>query len=157
MAVKLGLTNENFKWIAQQIDKNCEPEMVMAFSRVECKREPFDADGFPAILYERHVAYRNIEPKSRAVSLAKQFPLLIARSGYGKGGYGSYAQQRIKFSQAFKIDQNMAMEACSWGPFQELGENWEQYGFNNVGEFVDTMKNGLYGACDIFIDRKSVV
>ncbi len=32
------------------------------------------------------------------------------------------------------------MEGCSWGAFQELGENWEGLGFTSVGEFVDFMK-----------------
>lgn len=149
MAIKLGLTNENFKWIADEI--GCEPEMVIAVSKVECKREPFDGDGFPAILFEKHVFYRNLEPQSLAVEYARKYPDICGRRGYGRGRYGSYDEQRIRFSKAFKLNNQAAMEGCSWGPFQELGENWEGLGFKNVGEMIDTMKNGLYGASVVFI------
>lgn len=149
--IKLGLTNENYKWIAEKIHKDCEPEMVIAFSRVECRREPFDKDGFPAILYERHVFFRNVKNRVNRTAWTKQYSTLCYPSGYGRGGYGSFASQRVKLSKAMSLDKEAAMEACSWGPFQELGENWEDYGFSSIGEFVDTMKNGLYGASDIFI------
>lgn len=145
---KFDLTHSNYKWIAFEL--GCEPEMVMSFNWTECKREPFDKDGFPAILYERHVFYRNL-PLSLAKTYASKYPDICSPKGYGRGGYGTYAIQRIKFSKAFYLNKDAAMEACSWGPFQELGENWEQYNFKNVGEFVDTMKDGLYGPCLIFI------
>lgn len=154
MAVKLGLTLGNFKWIAKQIHPDLEPEMIIAFSKVECKREPFDKDGFPAILYERHVFYRNVvdhHGRAQAKKWAADFPNICYRTGYGKGGYGSYAGQRKKFSAAFALCPNCSMEACSWGPFQELGENWESCGFENVGQMIDTMKDGLYGASLVFI------
>lgn len=151
---KLNLSRGNFKWIAKQLHPDLEPEMIMAFSKVECKREPFDSDGFPAILYERHVFYRNVvdhHGRRQAKEWAEKYPTICASKGYGRGGYGSYAGQRKKFSKAFALCNDCAMEACSWGPFQELGENWEDYGFQNVGKFVDTMKDGLYGACIVFI------
>lgn len=154
---KLSLTNQNYKWIAQQIHPQCEPELVIGFAKTECKRDPFDPDGFPAILYERHVVYRNITPRSIAKQLASEFPSLIYSSGYGPGGYGSYASQRVKLSKTMNLlvsrglTNEAALEGCSWGAFQELGENWANYGFSNVGDFVDTMKNGLYGQSVIFI------
>lgn len=148
MSIKLGLTNANFKWIAQQL--NCSPEMVISVSKVECKREPFDADGFPAILFERHIFYRKA-PVSKRAEWAKAYPQICNPKTTPKGGYGSYAAQRVKFSQAFALDRDAAMKACSWGPFQELGANYADYGFETVGEFVDTMKDGLGGAVDIFI------
>lgn len=149
MPVKLALTNENYKWIADEL--GCEPEMVIAVSKVECKREPFDEDGFPAILFEKHVFYRNLEPHSLAIQYTRDYPSICGRTGYGKGRYGTYDEQRVRFSKAFALNKQAAMEGCSWGPFQELGENWEELGFKDVGEFVDTMKNGLFGACIIFI------
>jgi hypothetical protein len=148
MAINLGLKDPHFKWIAERI--NCEPEMVISFSKVECKRPPFDADGFPAILFERHIFYRNL-PREMRAQVARDHPDLCAPKGYGPGGYGTYAQQRGKFNRAFAIHPDAAMEACSWGAFQELGENWHDYGFARVGDFVDAMKNGLRGQCEIFI------
>lgn len=152
--IKLALTNENYLFIAQQFSPKCEPEMVMAFNWTECKREPFDKDGFPAMLYERHIVYANIKDRSLARRLAQQYPSLFYPTGYGPGGYGSYADQRVKLSKAIQLlgdEKDAAFEGCSLGPYQELAENWEDYGFENVGQFVDTMKNGLWGACDIFV------
>lgn len=144
----LKLSNGNFKWIAEEI--GCEPEMVMAVTAVECKREPFDSDGFPAILFERHIFYRKA-PAHKRDEWARQYPRICNRYPTPPGGYGSYSAQRGFFSQAFALDRDAAMKACSWGPFQEMGMNYADYGFDTVGEFVDTMKDGLGGACEIFI------
>lgn len=152
MAQKLNLSESNFKWAAQQL--GCEPEMVIGVSFVECKRKPFDADGFPAILYERHVFYRNaVKHHGRQVAneWMRIHPQLCNVSPTPKGGYGSYSAQRGKFNRAWKLCPDCAMEACSWGPFQELGENWEGLGFKSVGEFVDVMKSGVEGALFIFV------
>jgi hypothetical protein len=43
------------------------------------------------------------------------------------------------------------MMACSWGAFQELGENYDDCGFASVGAFVDRMKSGLPGQLEIFV------
>lgn len=144
----LGLTNENFKWLAQQL--GCDPEMVMSVAKTECKRDPFDADGFPAILFERHIFYRNA-PRDKRDQWHMLYPTICNPQATPAGGYGSYDDQRAKFDQAFGLNPDAAMEACSWGPFQELGANFRDYDFATVGEFVDTMKDGLGGACEIFV------
>lgn len=146
----LGLTVQNFKWVAAQLSPSVDPEMVMAVSQVECKREPFYPDGFPAILFERHVFWRNA-PKDKREEWHKAYPHICSKTATPKGGYGSYAAQRTKFNTAFNLDKDAAMKACSWGAFQELGENYKDYGFKSVGKFVDQMKNGLFGQADIFI------
>lgn len=142
--VELG----HFKTVANLL--GCRPEVIMAIYAVETPREPFDSSGFPSILYERHVFYRNA-PKAMRSKWMSEYPTLCNSATTTKGGYGSYAMQRSKFSRAFTLDKRAAMMACSWGAFQELGENYEGLGFDTVDEFVDQMKSGIEGQLDILV------
>ena len=151
--MKTALTTEDFIKAAKLL--NCEPAAIAAVARVESgKYGCFYADGFPIILFERHKFYKNL-PASLKAQVRADHPELCGPSPYGRGEYGTVAQQRVKFSQAFRIDEEAAMMACSWGAFQELGENYDDYGFKAVGEFVDVMKSGADGQLSIFL--KSII
>lgn len=139
---------EQFKRLATEL--RCEPEALMAVSQVEAPRGGFYEDGFPTILFERHKFYKNARRDKRD-EWQRLYPAICNHSATPRGGYGSVAGQRVKFSQAFALDPDAAMMACSWGAFQELGENYDDYGFANVGEFVDMMKSGIDGQLDIFV------
>lgn len=148
MTVALNIPLPLAKWAGEQLE--CEPEMVLAFSRVECKRSPTYPDGFPAILFERHIFWKNA-PKDKRQTWYIQNPRLCNPKGVGPKNYGTYADQRTFFNDASELDAETAMEACSWGAFQELGENYQKFGFHTVGEFVDVMKRGIEGQLLLFI------
>ena len=101
-------------------------------------RGPFDAQGRPSILYERHIFSR----LTRHI-YDKTHPEISARTGYGAAGYGSYASQYGKLDIAYKLDPDAAYEAVSWGAFQILGENYKQAGFDDINALVMAMRRSV--------------
>ncbi len=145
---KLTLDNSDFYQAAKQL--KVEPAAIKAVALVESAGSGFYDDGFPMILFERHKFYKNAPVKKRDEWM-EQYPEICNSTVTPKGGYGDKLAQRIKFNMAFGLDKNAAMKACSWGMFQEMGENFANYDFANVGKFVDVMKSGAPGHLDIFV------
>ena len=121
----------------------CEVAAIKAVAEAETKDKPFYSDGFPVILFERHIFRKKTNGR-----FSKTHPHLSGPAGgYGKAG----ANQRRKFSEAFALDADAAMQSCSWGRFQIMGFNYAICGFKNVGAFVDAMKESEQGQLDAFV------
>jgi hypothetical protein len=148
MSKALVLTDLHYCRTAAEL--GCEPEFLKAVATEESHGAAFDADEFPTILFERHKFYKNADRTQRD-GWSHKYPTICNPARTPKGGYGPKADQRKKFTIAFKLDPDAAMMACSWGAFQELGENYDDYGFHSVGEFVDLMKSGVDGQLEIFV------
>lgn len=127
-----------------------EVAAIKAVHFVESKGAAFFADGFPSILFERHKFWKHAD-KSKRAEWRERFPSICNPKATPRDGYGTHHEQRIKFNQAFELDKNAAMMACSWGAFQELGENFEDLGFETVGAFVDKMKESEMAQLEIFV------
>lgn len=145
--MKLTLTDEDYVRAAH--DLGCDPAMIRAVAEVESSGSGFTGTA-PTILFERHVFYRNA-PKDKRVQWAKDHPELCASRPYAKGGYGPKNKQYEKLREAAKLDYNAALMACSWGTFQELGENYKELGFASVRDFVEAMRQGADRHLDIFV------
>jgi hypothetical protein len=148
MAARHALTDQDFVIAAGKL--RCEAAAINAVADVESRGSGFYADGFPTILFERHKFYKHADRSQRDI-WARQHPEICNRNATPRGQYGSKDHQRVKFNLAFSLDPEAAMMACSWGAFQELGENYDDYDFASVGEFVDLMKSGIDGQLDIFV------
>lgn len=142
------LTQNDFCLAAAKL--GCDVAAILAVAEVESHGSGFYDDGFPAILLERHKFYRHADKQKRD-AWATEFPQICNPHATPRGGYGTSREQRIKFNQAFALDPDAAMMACSWGIFQELGENYAAVGFQTVGQFVDAMKSGAPAHLQIFI------
>jgi hypothetical protein len=118
-----ALTDADFDRVAADLDVS--PRIIRAVRKVEAPRGPFDDDGRPSILFERHVFARNTQPKGR---FNASHPLLCGPP-YGPGGYGKFSSQYAKLAQAAALDPEAAFRACSWGAFQVLGENATALGY----------------------------
>lgn len=147
MSLKRSLTLYDYADLARSLE--VEPEALIAVANVESKGSGFDDEGFPTILFERHKFYKHANRSKRA-EWYRTRPEICNPKVTPRGGYGSKADQRRKLSAAFRLDPDAAMMACSWGAFQELGENYDDYDFASVGAFVDRMKSGIDGQLDIF-------
>jgi hypothetical protein len=142
------LTDADYCRAAKKL--NCSVASVKAVREVESRGAGFFKDGFPVILFERHKFWKNADRTKRQQWFADH-AAICNPAATPRGGYGNFADQREKFNLAFSLDPDAAMMACSWGMFQELGENYDDYGFRTVGEFVDMMKSGEAGQLEIFI------
>lgn len=122
--------------VAAAQDLGVEVAALRAIAEVEARGEGFDARGRPKIVYERHVFARNTVPKNR---FDAAHPDISARTGYGRGNYGTLSSQWVKLARAYPLDGDAALKACSWGTFQILGENHRACGFADVRSYVAEM------------------
>lgn len=109
----------------------CDVPAIKAVATVECARDAFDALGRPTILYERHLFHRLTNGQ-----YDKQAPDISNREA---GGYGKFSEQYPKLARAYDFDRDDALQACSWGMFQILGENHQAAGFGSVVDYVRAM------------------
>lgn len=119
---------------------------IKGVRKVEAPRGPYDDQGRPSILYERHVASRNTEPKGRFNDDA---PALFG-GPYGPGGYGAYSAQYDKLAAACAYDPEAAFRACSWGAFQVLGENAVNLGYASAFDMALSLVEGEGAHLDTF-------
>lgn len=104
----------------------CDPAVIRGIRRVEAPRGPFDENGRPSILYEKHVFSRNSGHRFDA-----SHPTLSAPN-WQPGTYGPFSAQYGKLADACALDPDAAFKACSWGAFQVLGENAEAMGYSSA-------------------------
>lgn len=127
---KPKLTDEDFCRAAKRI--RCDVASVKAVAEVESRGSGFYANGFPTILFERHV-FR----KYTNSIYNRSHPHLSGPAGnYGKAGQN----QRNKFNEAYALNPTAAIKACSWGKFQVMGFNWKVAGFSSVVDFFEAMQ-----------------
>lgn len=132
------LTPSDFIEVAQVV--GCDPETLMAIATVESRGAGFDSQGRVKILFERHWFRRFTNGKFDSnPSLSNRTP----------GGYTS--NEYARFSQAFALNPEAAMKACSWGQFQIMGFNHALCGFDTVNAFVDAMKVSARSQLDILV------
>lgn len=139
--MKPRLTETDFIRAAERL--RCEVPAIKAVAQVESRGAGFYGDGFPVILFERHIFRRETKGK-----YTRTHPHLSGPAGnYGPAG----KNQRVKFSQAFALDADAAMKSCSWGKFQIMGFNHKICGFATVDAFVDAMKQDEGKHLDAFV------
>ncbi len=95
---------------------NIDPKLIWAIIR---KESPISAGFYPSrrpvILYERHIFAQLTGDKYTASN-----PLI---SGPPYKDYGSYDDQYTRLISAMALDKEFALQSCSWGVGQVLGEN----------------------------------
>jgi hypothetical protein len=128
-----ALTEADFDAAAAAL--GVSPNHIRAVREVEVRESPFDPDGRPTILYERHVFTRNCNPKGKFNASNPA----ISGAAYGKGGYGAKSAQYGKLLDAMACDPEAALRACSWGAFQVLGENAVGIGYVSTLEMVTAL------------------
>lgn len=134
--------------------------MLKAFAEVESGgRSSFwrlnKSDGafIPAILYERHYFSDKSHHKYDATH-----PDISWLTGYRKRTllgqddkkmpdgiveatdiYSDYSSSYLRLINAYRLDPDAALMACSWGKFQIMGANFALCGQSDVVKFVDMM------------------
>jgi N-acetylmuramidase len=84
----------------------------------------------PQILYERHIFHRLTHGKYDDGNISDSTP-----GGYGSSG----AHQYDRLALAIAKDRTAALQSCSWGIGQIMGENYALAGFADVEEMVAAM------------------
>ena len=140
-----ALTDADFAGVAA--DLGVSQNIIRAVRKVEAPRGPFDDQGRPSILYERHVFTRNTVPKGRFTTADP----LLSGPPFGPGGYGPFASQYAKLAAACALDPDAAFKACSWGAFQVLGENAEALGYRSAFDMALALTASERAHLDSFV------
>ena len=140
----------------------CEPGLVYAIAKQESSHSSFieiDGEKIPSILYERHhfrklVRNEALEsthsdiygtPYRRAkklkdgsyIDIKTQEKIQLADT-YGPSGRFQYE----RLIRAYRLNEDAALQAASWGKFQIMGFNYNVAGYNTVKEFTHAMSKG---------------
>lgn len=151
------LKNADLVSAAQRLDLPLAS--VYAVNEVESNGKGFFANGKPAILFERHIMYRQLctprhpgddvaELKRHAGELAAQYPAIISPSA---GGYTGGTAEYQRLATARLIDDTAALESASWGAFQIMGFHWKRLGYASVQEFAAAMAASESQQFDAFV------
>jgi N-acetylmuramidase/Putative peptidoglycan binding domain len=123
-----ALSSDGLGAVSQKLGVHA-PELwtVLAFETSGCGYLP---DLRPQILYERHIFHRLTQGEYDDGDISDPMP----------GGYGAYgAHQYDRLAVAVAKDRAAALQSCSWGIGQIMGENYAQAGFADVEQMVAAM------------------
>lgn len=123
------ITDSDYQAAARSL--GCEEAAIRAIAKVESPRGPFEDDGEPSILFERHIFHRLTGGRFDSVA-----PDL---SNSKRGGYGKYSEQHPKLQRAVALDRDAALQSASWGQFQIMGFNYRQAGHATLQSFINAM------------------
>lgn len=121
---KRWLTQADIQRAAETL--GCEVAAIQAVIEVESPRGGYLPDGRLAILFERHVFWRQLAAAGIDPStLNASADILSQQRGGYVGGVGEYT----RLARASAYDGAAAYEACSWGRFQLMGYHAEALGY----------------------------
>lgn len=122
------LSDLNYREAAQRL--NCKVAYIMAFAEVEANGAGFEGDR-PKILFEPHRFSRLTKHRFDATNPKVSYPAWNPRA-YPRRIDDRYAQ----LLEAIGLDPWAGFQACSYGKFQILGENFQLCGFDTPWAFA---------------------
>lgn len=123
-----------YQEVASQL--NCEVAAIKAVARVESAGRGFTTGNRLMCLFEGHVFYEKTGGK-----FAKSNPTLCYPKWVTKYYKSSYDDEYVeRFSAAFRLDADAAMQSCSWGAFQIMGFHYKMLDFDSPGSMIDYLK-----------------
>jgi hypothetical protein len=102
------------------------PAVIRAVRRVEAPRGPFDNEGRPTALFEKHIF-----GKQTGYKYNRSYPDLSS-TRWMPGTYGAASNQWNRLALACALDPKAAFEATSFGAFQVLGTNAVELGYKSA-------------------------
>lgn len=143
------LKDQDYKDAAKRLNV---PELIIrTFGAVEGLGCGFLDDGRPKILYERHRMYFYLKQKygeDYAKQQAVKTPNIVNTL---TGGYVGNSGEYARLEQAKQIDLECALQSCSWGQFQIMGENFKALGYSSIQDFVQQQYDSESKQLDAFL------
>ncbi len=126
-----------------------EVASVLAVNEVESRGAGFIKQGYPVILFERHVFWRQLVAHDvDPVPLSKKYPGIVNQD---RGGYAGGASEYTRLGVAKQINAAAAFEATSWGAFQIMGYHWDLLGYHSVQAMVTASQQSEGAHLDMFV------
>lgn len=122
---------------------------LQAVQEVEARSHGFLPDGRPALLFERHIKYRQLKSYGLdADRLAQKYPDLVNKSA---GGYQGGSREHYRLNLAKQIHSTAAIESASWGLFQIMGFLWQTLDYTSAADFEKQMSESEQMQLDAFV------
>ncbi len=115
-----------------------EPATIKAVAEVESSGEGFLASGFPKILFEPHIFWKELLKRNISPALILGNSDILYQK-WGSKPYGRNSEQPSRLERAIAINKDAALSSASWGKFQIMGFNYELAGFATLDAFVAAM------------------
>lgn len=123
-----------------------DPAALMAVVMVESGGTLFakvDGEDTPLIRWEGHYFYRLLKGADRDLAVRKGLASKNAQAV--KNPRSQQARWDNLLNPAIMIDQDAAIQSCSWGCGQVMGEHWKWLGYDSPINLVREAKNGMEG------------
>ena len=142
--------------IGEAADKaGIERAALLALVEVEASGKPFEEDGrTPALLYERHIAWRMAAAVSKALQSAFALAGLAIPKWSRSTQYkdqGTSAKRLALIAKARAINEEVANRSASWGLGQTMGFLYKELGFASACDMVEHMTGNIAGQVDCLI------
>ena len=131
------LTEQQIKDAAK--NANIEYAALKAVIEVEARSSGFFSTGEPAILFERHVFWRQL---GAIRWFAMRLKIMVARPRFcnpQSGSYGLFSEQHDKLRIAASYNRDAALQSASWGIGQVMGYHWQALGYPSLQQFINDM------------------
>lgn len=129
-------------YVAAATELGCEVAVLQAVAEVEAAGSGFDRQGRLKLRFEGHIFRRQTQGRYDRTYPAISYP--YKQHAAKEHGYEA-------FNEAMSVNEDAAMESCSWGKFQIMGYHYEMLGFESVGAFVDFLKEGEANQLECFV------
>lgn len=122
---------------------------VLAVNEVESAGSGFVKPGAPAILFERHIFWRQLRNHDiDPWPLSKKYPGIVSQA---RGGYAGGLSEYTRLSVARQICEPAAYESTSWGAFQIMGFHWKLLGYSSVQDMVEDASRSEGAQLQMFV------
>lgn len=131
------LTQGDIEHAAKLLD--IDVALMQALAEKESGRSGFFPSGKPAILFERHIMYRQLRQHGlNADEYMAKYPDLVNTA---TGGYKGGEAEHSRLEAAKLIHRESAIESASWGRFQILGVHYKNLGYLSADEWERRMSH----------------
>lgn len=117
-----------------------EEAAIKAVTKVESKGNGFLSNGYPKILFEGHIFWKQLESIGLDAKKLEKGNEDILYPKWTKKFYKGGLAEYDRLERAKKINEGAALKSASYGAFQIMGFHHTIAGFATVQEFVEAQK-----------------
>lgn len=132
------ITENDYKKVAEYLD--CDVASVKAIKEVESGKSPFLDSGYPTMLFEAHIFYKELG-EITARKLQPLHPGIISKT-WNRNLYKGGEKEVTRLEEAWKISPKAAAASASYGAFQICGFNYKNCGYPGAIEFLGDIWKG---------------
>lgn len=139
------ITEEDYKKASEFL--NCDVAAVKAIKEVESGKAPFLGSGFPTLLFEAHIFYKQLGTNAgKYIGAHKN----IISKNWNKNLYKGGEKEVDRLREAWSISPKGAAMSASFGAFQICGFNYSMCGCKSALEYLGKIWLGEKEQLELF-------